>query len=83
MAFPDGQLAEERESVRVQALVMSGHRERAEEVADAFRARYPNSVYLPAIEASLESRTSVDDEVLRSDSTSARSDLSSDTRVST
>ncbi len=49
--FPKGQLAEEREGLRVIALARSGQSNEAGERAAAFRKRYPQSVLLPATEA--------------------------------
>jgi hypothetical protein len=53
--FPKGQLAEEREGLRVIALARGGRSEEAEQRASAFRKRYPKSVLLPATEAAVES----------------------------
>lgn len=44
-AFPSGQLAEERELLRVRALRALGRVEAAKEAAAAFRARYPKSMH--------------------------------------
>jgi hypothetical protein len=51
--FPAGSLTEEREGLRVLALVRVGHRVEAAESAASFRARYPRSVLLPAIDTAL------------------------------
>jgi hypothetical protein len=51
--FPDGRLAEERERLRIQALIDSGDRSGARARAEEFRRRYPKSIFLPAIEAAL------------------------------
>ncbi len=47
--FKDGRLAEEREALRVKALVGLGHADEARRAAAAFRARFPHSVLLPAV----------------------------------
>ena len=47
--FKDGRLAEEREALRVKALVGVGRTAEARRAAAAFRARFPRSVLLPAI----------------------------------
>lgn len=49
--FPQGQLAEERESLWIQALLAAGNRPAAAERARTFKARYPSSIFLPAVEA--------------------------------
>jgi hypothetical protein len=54
-SFPQAVLAEEREALRVQAFVNAGRYDEARALADAFRARVPTSVYLPAIDATLAS----------------------------
>ncbi|MGZ5968972.1 MAG: hypothetical protein ACXWP4_14970 [Polyangiales bacterium] len=51
--FPKGQLGEECESVAIRALVGLGRDADARARADRFRARYPQSLYLPSIEATL------------------------------
>jgi hypothetical protein len=43
--FPSGQLAEERECLRIRALVSSGNAEGAKQVAAAFAQRYPDSLF--------------------------------------
>jgi hypothetical protein len=53
--FPHGQLAEEREALAVQALVLRGRYDDARARADALRAHAPNSVYLPAVDVALRS----------------------------
>lgn len=47
--FRDGRLAEEREALRVRALVGLGRSEEARRAADLFKARFPRSVLLPAV----------------------------------
>jgi hypothetical protein len=47
--FRDGELAEEREALRVKALAGLGRTEQARRAAAAFRARFPRSVLLPAV----------------------------------
>jgi hypothetical protein len=51
--FPKGQLVEERESLRVQALASTGRLEEAKSKAAEFRRRFPESMLLPAVEAAL------------------------------
>lgn len=47
--FKNGRLVEEREALRVKALVGLGRAEEARRGAAAFRARFPRSVLLPAV----------------------------------
>ena len=47
--FKDGRLSEEREALRVKALVGLGRTEDARRAATAFRARFPRSVLLSAV----------------------------------
>lgn len=49
--FPHGRLAEERDALWIQALLRKGDREAAEIRARQFRERYPQSLFLPAIDA--------------------------------
>ena len=51
--FPRGRLAEERESLLVQALLQSGRLEEARSRGARFRARWPHSFLLPVIDAAL------------------------------
>jgi hypothetical protein len=53
--FPKPQLTEEREALVIQSLVALGRYEEARATAARFRAASPESLFLPAIEASLES----------------------------
>lgn len=53
LEYPRGRLVEEREGLRVIALVRAGRRPEAQNRADRFRQRYPNSVLLPAIDSAL------------------------------
>lgn len=53
--FANPQLAEEREAIAVQALVLAGRYDEARTRAARFRAQTPNSLFLPAIDASLAS----------------------------
>jgi hypothetical protein len=53
--FPRPRLAEEREAIAIQALVLAGRPADARERAALFRATFPNSLFLPAVETSLES----------------------------
>ncbi len=54
--FPRGRLVEEREALRVRALVDAGRRSEAEAKARAFRARWPNSVFLSAVDLAIAPR---------------------------
>lgn len=47
--FKNGRLVEEREALRVKALVGLGRAKEARHAAAAFRARFPRSVLLPAV----------------------------------
>ncbi|MCB9788831.1 MAG: hypothetical protein H6744_19300 [Deltaproteobacteria bacterium] len=49
--FPGGLLVEEREQLRVRATAALGRAEEAARLRDAFLARWPRSVYRPALEA--------------------------------
>ncbi len=51
--FPRGRLEEEREVLFIQALVQAGKRDEAQARAQAFRARFPDSLMLPAVDAAL------------------------------
>jgi outer membrane protein assembly factor BamD (BamD/ComL family) len=51
--FPSGQLAEEREALAVQALVITGRADEARARADRFRQRFPNGLYRPIVDAAL------------------------------
>lgn len=48
--FPRGRLQEEREALRVKALVGLGRNDEARRAAERFRERFPRSVLLPRIE---------------------------------
>jgi hypothetical protein len=52
--FPGGLLAEERDALRVRALLLGGEQQQAEEHARGFLARYPGSVHAAAVERALE-----------------------------
>lgn len=54
--FPRGRLIEEREALRVRALVDAGRPAEAEAKARAFRARWPNSVFLSAVDLAVAPR---------------------------
>ena len=54
--LPRGQLAEERESLAVEALMAAGQVEEAKARAAKFRADFPQSMLLPAVDAALEGR---------------------------
>jgi hypothetical protein len=47
--FPDGRLAEEREALRVRALVGCGRTEEAQRAVSAFARRFPRSALLPRL----------------------------------
>ncbi len=51
--WPRGYLVEEREVVFVQALAAAGRRQEAETKAERFRKRFPRSMLLPAVDATL------------------------------
>jgi hypothetical protein len=51
--FPNGQLAEEREVIAVQALVAAKRVQEAADRAGRFRRKYPNSLLLPVLDAAL------------------------------
>lgn len=53
--FPHGQLAEEREGLAIRALAQKGELDAARARALQFRARYPHSIFLPALETALDS----------------------------
>lgn len=52
---PSGKLTEERDAMTIQALVAAGRLDEAKSKARVFAARYPNSFFLPSIEASVDS----------------------------
>lgn len=49
--YPAGQLAEERSALQVIALNESGETAKARELAAKFRAKYPGSLLMPAVDA--------------------------------
>jgi hypothetical protein len=53
--FPHGVLREEREALGVKALVLAGRGEEARARTERFRMRYPESLFLPALESALRS----------------------------
>jgi hypothetical protein len=53
--FAHGQLQEERDAVAIQAMVVAGRDAEARARATQFRAAFPDSLFLPAVEASLAS----------------------------
>jgi hypothetical protein len=53
-AFGRGQLAEEREGMRVQALVVAHDFGSARAAGDRFRKAFPHSVFLPVVDRALE-----------------------------
>ncbi|MBZ0116508.1 MAG: sigma-70 family RNA polymerase sigma factor, partial [Sandaracinaceae bacterium] len=48
--FPEGQLAAERESIRVRALLLLGRNDEARWAAERFRAEYPESIFMGVVE---------------------------------
>lgn len=52
--YPNGRLSEEREALRVQALLLMGRREEAREQAEGFRKNHPDSLMLPGIAPALD-----------------------------
>lgn len=52
---PNGQLAEERDVLRIQALALAGRDREARAASGEFRRRYPSSVLLPTVDAALRS----------------------------
>jgi hypothetical protein len=53
--FPHGALAEEREAMRVEALVLAGRYAEARGRAAAFRARSPSSLFAATVDTALKS----------------------------
>jgi hypothetical protein len=53
--FPSGQLAEQREALRVRSLAGAGRADEAHRAASAFAARFPRSVLLPRLAGGAES----------------------------
>jgi len=53
--FAKGQLAEERDSLQVQALVAKGDFAQAHERATRFRSQHPSSLFQPAVDQALQS----------------------------
>jgi outer membrane protein assembly factor BamD (BamD/ComL family) len=51
--FPAGSLAQEREALRVQALMAAGDRSGAEAAAARFERSYPQGIMGPAVRAAL------------------------------
>ena len=52
--FPKGRLAEEREALRVQALLLLGRKDEARESAETFRDEHPDSLMLPGVAPALQ-----------------------------
>ncbi len=55
--FADGRLAEEREALWIQLEVVTGELQSAKRRGEAFRAKYPGSLLLPAVNESLSAAT--------------------------
>ena len=53
--FARGQLAEERDALRVAALWLAGDRQGARSRAEAFARRHPDSLFLPSVERAVQS----------------------------
>jgi hypothetical protein len=53
--FPEGELAEERESLQVQALVALGRFEQARKMAARFHRRFPRSIFGAVVDEALKS----------------------------
>jgi hypothetical protein len=53
--FPNALLAEERDALQVQALVKAGRYDEARARADLFRRRAPGSLFLPMVDAAIDS----------------------------
>jgi hypothetical protein len=53
--FPNALLAEERDALQVQALVKAGRYDEARSRADSFRKRAPSSLFLPMVDAAIDS----------------------------
>lgn len=52
--FPGGQLAEEREALWIQTLLLRGDRQQAMQRATVFRERFPDSALWPALQGALK-----------------------------
>ena len=52
--FPNGQLAEEREAIAIEALARLGRQAEARTRAEHFRRVYPSGALIPAIDDALE-----------------------------
>lgn len=59
--FPQGQLAEERQALAVQALVAAGRQADAQARTNAFHAAFPDSLLGPAVDAALRSASGSSD----------------------
>lgn len=53
--FPNARLSEEREALAIQALVNAGRHDEAKARAAAFRTKWSTSVYLPAVDVTIQS----------------------------
>jgi TolA-binding protein len=53
--YPNGQLAEERDGLMVQALVGKGDYAQARERATRFHRQHPHSLFAPAVDQALQS----------------------------
>jgi hypothetical protein len=54
-AFPSATLAEERDALRVEALVKAGQNDDARALAERFRTQWPDSLFLPTVDAAIGS----------------------------
>jgi hypothetical protein len=53
--FPEGLLVEERDAMRVEALVKAGRYDDARSLTGAFRARWPTSLFLATVDSAIAS----------------------------
>jgi hypothetical protein len=51
--FPNGRLSEEREAFRIRSLVGSGQTDEGRRAVTAFARRFPRSVLLPRLQATV------------------------------
>jgi hypothetical protein len=51
--FPDGLLVEERDAMMIEALAKSSHTAEARALAEAFRARYPGSLFAATVDSAV------------------------------
>lgn len=51
--FPSGRLSDEREAIAIQSLVELHRQEEARQRAESFQQKYPDSLFLPAVNAAV------------------------------